>query len=289
MVPKLASISYFLSLAVSILAPNSSAQDSNTCYVPNGRKTYDSGYRCNNITTGHSACCGEGAVCYSNGLCQQFNGPMVDFLRVGCTDRTWQDPACFTQCAYRVRFCNVSVETSTSYCCDDGSQGVGSFHCCENPRSIFRLSPAGTFLAQMPLSQLFPSATSFSRTSPASTSATISPALVTGISTSPSDDGGSSNTVVIGAALGVSGAIISIGLVGLSLWRRKRNAKQNKAFELQHDEAARGPVYRHDSISLKAFEVNISPVTPKAYPRASDHPAATQEVPSRNKAYELGA
>jgi hypothetical protein len=69
-----------------------------TCYSLNGAKRIQSGFRCDNSTTGHSTCCDPGAICYSNGVCQQSNGPVQDYLRVGCTDKTWKDPACLEQC-----------------------------------------------------------------------------------------------------------------------------------------------------------------------------------------------
>ena len=69
-----------------------------TCYVINGKHTLSAGFRCNNQTTGHSSCCAIGGICYSNGVCQQSNSGVQDYLRVGCTDHTWQDPACLDQC-----------------------------------------------------------------------------------------------------------------------------------------------------------------------------------------------
>lgn len=41
-----------------------------------------------------SACCGPDAFCLSNGLC--LSSGVVS--RGSCTDRTWNDPACATQC-----------------------------------------------------------------------------------------------------------------------------------------------------------------------------------------------
>lgn len=69
-----------------------------TCYVLNGSPNGNAGYRCDNSTSGNSACCGIGATCYSNGVCKQMNGAVQDWLRVGCTDPSWQDPACLNQC-----------------------------------------------------------------------------------------------------------------------------------------------------------------------------------------------
>jgi hypothetical protein len=46
------------------------------CYSLDGKSKRVSGYRCDNSTTGHSTCCDPGAICYSNGVCQQSNGPV---------------------------------------------------------------------------------------------------------------------------------------------------------------------------------------------------------------------
>lgn len=92
--PSPSSLLFFLS-AVGLVAGQTRPT---RCYVLSGIAKIDAGYRCNNATTGHSSCCAAGAVCYSNGVCQQSNGPVQDYLRVGCTDPTWSDPACLQQC-----------------------------------------------------------------------------------------------------------------------------------------------------------------------------------------------
>jgi hypothetical protein len=51
-----------------------------------------------------SACCGEGGVCYSNGMCEYTddlaNGSVVmDYQRSSCTDKTWKAAKCFSWCS----------------------------------------------------------------------------------------------------------------------------------------------------------------------------------------------
>ncbi|KAK0118176.1 hypothetical protein ONS95_012481 [Cadophora gregata] len=320
MIPALVSASALLLSTIPFLATIVFAQDAPTkCYVVDGTAADNSGYRCDNSTTGNSACCAAGATCYSNGLCKQDNGPVVDYLRVGCTDQTWEDPACLNQCAAfansstaGVRFCNGDITDTTSYCCDDGSQGIGSFHCCDNPTSIFRISPAATILAQMPLSQLSTTTTtssSSSSTSQTSTSTSISStttttnAAATSTSASPSSGGGSSNSAAIGAGVGVPVAVIALGIVGFFVWRHRRNKKRSQTFELQNNEsgdgygagrmggAAAAGGYR-DNHTPPVLEAEGSPmpmhVQKKGYFGGREYQSAPQELPSQNQVHEIG-
>ncbi|KAG4420898.1 hypothetical protein IFR04_005982 [Cadophora malorum] len=285
------------------LAPIVSAQASTQCYVIDGAAADNSGYRCDNSTTGNSACCAAGATCYSNGLCKQDNGPTVDYLRVGCTDQTWENPACLNQCAAfangstaGVRFCNGDITETTSYCCDDGSQGIGSFHCCDSPTSIFRISPAATILAQMPLSQLATTtSSSSSRTSTSSaTTTTGAPATSTPASSS---GGGSSNGAAIGAGVGVPVAVIALGFIGFFFWRHRRNKKRSQTFELQINEpgsaygagAVGGYRDHHPLPPVQEVEGSPMPAQKKGYFEGRKYQPAPQELPSQNQVHELGS
>jgi hypothetical protein len=98
MVPR-TSISSLLLFSVPLLSTLVAAATAPTkCYYLDGSTDQNAGYRCNNATTGHSSCCAAGGLCYSNGVCQQSNNGVQDYLRVGCTDRTWKDSACLDQC-----------------------------------------------------------------------------------------------------------------------------------------------------------------------------------------------
>lgn len=109
-------------LLLPFLAPIVFAQDAPTqCFVIDGAAADNSGYRCDNSTAGNSACCAAGATCYSNGLCKQDNGPTVDYLRVGCTDQTWENPACLNQCA-ACKYIIAGTESQQANCLADSSQ-----------------------------------------------------------------------------------------------------------------------------------------------------------------------
>ena len=73
-------------------------QEGRKCYNIDGSINTFS-WPCNNGTAGHSTCCEPGATCWSNGVCAVPNpGHEPDYLRVGCTDPTWNDPACLKRC-----------------------------------------------------------------------------------------------------------------------------------------------------------------------------------------------
>ncbi|PQE22606.1 Axial budding pattern 2 protein [Rutstroemia sp. NJR-2017a BVV2] len=225
------------------------------CYVIDGEHNINSGYRCDNGTTGHSTCCAAGATCYSNGLCVQMNGKAQDFLRVGCTDPTWQDPACLDKCTNYarsstagVRYCNGSLTETTRYCCDDGSHGVGSFACCANESDIFQLDQA-KYLAQVPLdytpttsstassssstssSTILSTITSGSSTITSALSTTIAtdPAAVSSAASLPSPSTGATNSstaVAIGVGVGVGCGVVALALLGFLFYRHKSKQRQ---------------------------------------------------------------
>lgn len=82
----------FLSFPGLTIAPGTS------CYYRDGTlATKDSVYRCVNSTdleTTDSSCCNVGQICYSNGVC----GALTNYLRVGCTDPSWQASECLDRC-----------------------------------------------------------------------------------------------------------------------------------------------------------------------------------------------
>ncbi|ESZ91050.1 hypothetical protein SBOR_8569 [Sclerotinia borealis F-4128] len=230
----------FCSFSLPLLASASTTDTPTTCYVIDGTHNYKAGYRCDNSTTGHSSCCQAGAICFSNGVCQQANGNAQDYLRVGCTDPTWKDPSCLNQCTIYargstagIRFCNGAITSTTEYCCDPGGNGVGSFACCKNDTNIFNISPVATVLAQVPLNYVS-SSTSSTSTSSASTSTTTSASNTittssasetsTTILSSPTSTS-TPHTAAIGVGVGIPCGILALGLLGYFFWRRKRAQK----------------------------------------------------------------
>ncbi|KAI1120524.1 hypothetical protein F5Y10DRAFT_272971 [Nemania abortiva] len=136
------------SLSISASAQNTDSYA--TCYVLNGAVSIDHYFRCDNTTTGHSSCCQAGWTCWSNGVCEgiNVNGNVQDYTRSGCTDPTWEDPVCLSQCqefnpggGTGIRPCD-GITKSNRYCCDDGRSGPGSFECCNNESDIFTVGNA---------------------------------------------------------------------------------------------------------------------------------------------------
>ncbi|TGO61759.1 hypothetical protein BOTNAR_0124g00110 [Botryotinia narcissicola] len=163
----------FCSFSLPLLASAATTDTPTTCYVINGQHNANAGYRCDNSTTGHSSCCAAGAICFSNGVCKQANGNVQDYLRVGCTDPTWKDPACLNQCtSYArsstagIRFCNGAITSTTEYCCDTGADG-----------------PVAKLLAQVPLDYTSSSSSSTSSTTSASSTSATSSATTSSLST----------------------------------------------------------------------------------------------------------
>ncbi|KAI8963766.1 hypothetical protein F5Y11DRAFT_346217 [Daldinia sp. FL1419] len=147
-----------ITLIAGVLAQTDDEDDDyRTCYRIDGGVLPDA-VRCTNSTMNHSACCSTGEICWSNGVCATAQGTK-DYLREGCTDWSWKDPACFDVCpwyvgdiAIGVRPCG-GIDKSNSYCCDDGSNGIGSFACCNDESNVFKydnITTLPTIIATIP-------------------------------------------------------------------------------------------------------------------------------------------
>lgn len=143
--------------------------------------------------------------------------------------------------------------TYSCSCCDDGSNGVASFACCDNDTHIFAINPVATVLAQIPLTY-----TSSSSSSTATASRTcINPAAKTSATAALASHAnkGSTNGGAIGAELAFQLAYWHLQLSGTFSGADGRNAKSQHAYELQngHDGAY------HDSGSPQLQEADSTP------------------------------
>ncbi|KAI0383148.1 hypothetical protein F5Y04DRAFT_278853 [Hypomontagnella monticulosa] len=256
------SFSLELVFLVANIVTRGSAAVSNyqTCYKIDG-SVLDGSFRCDNGTTGHSACCSPGEVCWSNGVCQAVTHGVQDWLREGCTDHTWNDLACFDVCpwilgkpdvgrtAAGVRPCD-GINIGITYCCDNGTTGLGSFACCNDKAQTFmynNLTTLPTVLATIPVINDLATTT---QAVPINATVTITDGIpgttgegpvVTGASltestSSPADSNDSATSIALGAGLGaglpVAAAII--GGIWLTIWRSKQKQLQSEKGSQQH-------------------------------------------------------
>lgn len=125
-----------------------------------------------------------------------------------------------------IRPCD-GITRGNNYCCDDGSKGRGSFHCCKTSSALFTVgTDVPSILAEMPIAW----------TSTASSAGTTATSATTGASQSATDgagsndggDNGGSNSqlgVGLGAGLGVGLPAVAVIIGGLVFLSRRRKKK----------------------------------------------------------------
>lgn len=77
----------------------------------------------------YTHCCPIDSTCLSSGLCLAPRS--LSFTTGGCTDPTWNDPACFQHCE---NFSEVYRCSGGTFCC---STGMNSTSCCNNRHTKF--------------------------------------------------------------------------------------------------------------------------------------------------------
>lgn len=230
------------------------------CYFPNGQEAgSDTACNPNSLV---SACCFDNQACLSNGLCvSDPHDPVKARLHRGtCTDKAWKSGNCPRQClsinnnGVPVYSCNST--TVDSYCCFDNCK-------CDRPFEVFSFnqSPAdvqtqtiiGELFTQTTRTSSTPTSTSAPTTAPGNGQTTAVAAAPTSAANSAAapqvtsapastEAAGSSNSVALGAGLGVGIPALAALLVGaFFLWRRKKGTKQyngdamGKPVELHED------------------------------------------------------
>ncbi|KAF2725852.1 hypothetical protein K431DRAFT_290352 [Polychaeton citri CBS 116435] len=192
-----------LTLACCVLA-----QADKTCYYPSGDVS-PLDVPCNATAT-ESACCGQNAMCLSNGAC--FGDGMLS--RGSCTKQNWNDAACLQQC----QECNptggcviIGCEFQTT-----GNQfACGGLDQCSKSSSTFRLFGTNDYVlkANQLLSAEAAAGVSTATSSGAVVSQTSTPTVtVTSTATAsvaPGSGADTSNAYTVGS---VAGAALGIGL-----------------------------------------------------------------------------
>ncbi|ORY01837.1 hypothetical protein BCR34DRAFT_90749 [Clohesyomyces aquaticus] len=236
-----------------------------TCYFPDGTDTVSSGgnyFPCNQtaLTVGkHTSCCAPGDICFTNGLCKADTKDQYNWnWRVGCTDKTWKDPACPNYCrdvasdhsAHIVFQC----EGNKDWCCSTGDPGgyarAYNFTCCKVPDLTLNLGGAVVYTHAAPvlgISSLVTSAAVISSTAtPIPTSIISVPANATisnsnSLSTPTTTDSPNSNNLTspatpsnpssglkIGLGVGIPLGLILIAAACFLFWRLGRQQSQQQ-------------------------------------------------------------
>ncbi|KAH4227188.1 hypothetical protein HBH98_187680 [Parastagonospora nodorum] len=231
------------------------------CYALDGQPyaNFDRYIPCNATAAANgenTACCAPGDNCLSNGMCQsQLDNKRKAniFWRNGCTDPTWNDPACPKHCegldgplTHGIYYCL----SKDSYCCPTGPMNTNTIintTCCNQPDLTFNApDPVVYTIAQMNIvSTAMVSAQGIATTAsgsiptsavPSSSSAltafadpSSSPSSSTipfAPSASPASSSSSDNNigVKVGVPLGIALAIALAVIAWLVLKLRRKNA-----------------------------------------------------------------
>lgn len=229
-----------ISTVPAAFSQNPNGTTSQPCYWPDGSLAENS-YACGSDNTVHHACCLIDGSCIDGGYCIGLYGYLN---RVSCTDRSWSDPACPSQCFDTVKDGFVSLAPCDAphgkWCCLDGSMTSG---CCAN--NTFQFSPLGitawrnasntqTFFQALAVTQATVTVTNVAATS------TI-PAQTTSISTATPDaqngicQAGNCNSTTTGLAVGLP---LGCALLAALAWGflEHRRSKSSKILEKSHGE-----------------------------------------------------
>lgn len=167
-----------------------------------------------------------------------------------------------------------------SSCCDDGSEGVGSFHCCDSPSDIFAINPIATVLAQIPLTYTSTTSTSSTATSKTSISSSTPTTSATHTPTSSSSNKGSNKGAAIGAGVGVPVGVLILAGIAFLFWRHRKKAKKQQAVELENNQNGHAR-YTDGNTPIMEAEGSLPGVAggKKGYFGGREYSAAPQELP----------
>ncbi|KAF2832738.1 hypothetical protein CC86DRAFT_425407 [Ophiobolus disseminans] len=196
----------------------------------------------------HSNCCTEEYLCLSNGMCRAPKLTSVSnyYWRIGCTDKTFSDPACGKYCA-QVPFVQADdnwkqliwqCPGSESYCCNTGKQtlyedrvGRTNTSCCDKKDLVFKAPDPVVVGTASSIAQPFPTmGTSIALSSPISSGSTVN--LPSGAAPTPSSSAdaiqpsslSTHKSVALPVGLGVSLGLVAViaVCVGLLIVRRRK-------------------------------------------------------------------
>ncbi|KAF2845744.1 hypothetical protein T440DRAFT_407179 [Plenodomus tracheiphilus IPT5] len=235
---KLSRYSIFLAYAIPLVSA--------ICYFPDGKSIPRQDTPCR--SEGFSTCCGQGYACLSNNLCmltEHVPNPIPGqsrYVRGSCTDQSWDSPHCPNFCIVPAHDDNFSGGTGVAkcdvtqdryYCLDNQTEPLASSDICSSSTYFFEVAGtpstvtiigvtqttstlASTTLA---ISRSIKQSTSASNASPPSTSLTSKP-LLTDLRPPPTS--GTNYSTSIGAGVGVPLGVLTISIIALLIFRRRR-------------------------------------------------------------------
>ncbi|KAI0473696.1 hypothetical protein GGR56DRAFT_546024 [Xylariaceae sp. FL0804] len=213
-----------------------------TCYHLDGSNGGASDAPCDSNATGeagsHSACCdvANSDACLSSGLCLNTaaTGPSHVLWSTGCTDETFQDPACPKWCLNMgMDNAHLAACNSTHWCCEADENEVSLQECCD---SAFDSSESiGTVVAQLVAGTgavVLPTASASSSAAQSETTTTSSSSTGLTAHTAATPPSTSMPTGAI-AGLVVEGVVLAATIVALGFiaWRNRSLRKKIKAAE----------------------------------------------------------
>ncbi|KAJ8117419.1 hypothetical protein OPT61_g1371 [Boeremia exigua] len=256
---------------------------------------------------GHSTCCRIGDLCLTNGLCMHKED--VDkknwYWRTGCTDESWEDPACPKWCDKIEPNRNTGLVMNClkeeSWCCayvggslrDWPKQDPINTTCCTVDDLVTRAAdPVVYATATIPIKVSIQS-TSTSQTS-VSLSTMSLPSTVTTADQSSlpttdsptqqnSDSAGLATGAKIGLGVGIPVGVIGIAAIGALFWlRRKRSAgaKMNtpELFTPSANDKAAVPPYQETAMNQQGAAM---------YRHEAPSPQIAHELPAAVEPSEL--
>jgi len=116
------------------------------CYFPNGQLTSNYQPCAGDIGTSATTCCDQGYACLGNGLCQAtgFELPVPgarEFMRGGCTDKTWTNSGCPLFCI-DPKLNNLTSAAGVGSCPGSGGR---EYYCVDDQHNQLSCGGSGTF------------------------------------------------------------------------------------------------------------------------------------------------
>ncbi|KAF2122043.1 hypothetical protein BDV96DRAFT_136726 [Lophiotrema nucula] len=223
----------------------------------------------------HSSCCRIGDACMTNGLCLAPSNKRDGwnyYWRDGCTDSTFQDPACPNYCRDvpypGPRGMNALAHWclgNRQWCCAYSGgplekwpslKGVNTTCCTIDELKFEADDPSEFAIARLTVptatSQLSSSqATTVSQFNSSTSSSTPS------LQNTPGSPSNSSTSLKVG--LGVSFGILALAAIGIVVWllrrRSSREVVTDDTVEVEHMEK-----YRHEAPATSVFQASGTPV-----------------------------